>query len=403
MIGSSDPRRLAILGTRGIPARYGGFETLAERLASGLTARGHEVWVYARNTPGSAPNGSITEHEGARVRHLPAPRSKYLETVVHTGLSAADAMWRRFDAVLVCNSANAVWLPLLRSTGCRIVLNVDGLEWRRRKWGPLGKGWHRMSARLGGYCAHVLVTDARYLQQYWLRRFRRRSGFVPYGAPVPTRLGREVLEELGLEPGGYFLWVGRVEPENNPDVVAEAFGRIRTDRRLVLVGGSRYATDLWQALTEHALRDPRIVLAGPRYGHEYEDLQANALAYVQAGEVGGTHPALLEAMSYGGCVIVNDIPEHREVIGDHGRVYAFNSVNDLARLLQESLDGEAELDAARHEVKQYVRSRYSWDRVVRAYEHLLTAGAESLELDCYERASDTVTRATTPHGVRGSG
>jgi glycosyltransferase involved in cell wall biosynthesis len=375
-VQASTPRaRLAILGTRGIPARYGGFETFAEELAPRLAARGHNVWVYARRhgigeTPEAIEDG-LTEYRGVVVRVLAAPRSKHLETIVHSFLAACDAFRRRFDAVLVCNAANFHTLPELRLSGARTVVNVDGLEWRRRKWGGPAKAWHRAGAWLVTRWANELVADSQHVQAWWEENQGRRPTFIPYGCPAGPVESDEVLRRLGLRRRGYVLYVARLEPENNAQLVVEAFRRVETDLPLVIVGHAPYSTGYQRRLRGLADRDPRVLLAGPIYETAYAELQSHAYCYVQASDVGGTHPALLEALGYGGAALVNDIPEHLEVTGDAARVYRFNDPASLAAGLQELLDDPAAVERLRESARQRVRERYLWDHVTDAYENIL--------------------------------
>jgi glycosyltransferase involved in cell wall biosynthesis len=367
--------RLAILGTRGIPARYGGFETLAEELAPRLADRGHDVWVYARrhaigDTPQPVERG-LTEYRGVTVRVQRSPRGKHVETVAHSFLAACDALRRHFDAVLVCNAANFHVLPQLRLVGARTVVNVDGLEWRRRKWGGPGKAWHRAGAALVTRWASELVADSRHVQTCWEDSYGRRPAFIPYGCPAGPVESDGVLSRLGLRRRGYVLYVARLEAENNAHLVVEAFGQVETEFPLVLVGHAPYSTDYQRRLRGLAELDPRILLAGPIYGTAYAELQSHAYCYVQASDVGGTHPALLEALAYGGAALVNDIPEHLEVTGDASSVYRFNDPASLARRLQELLDDPVAVDALREKARQRVSRRYLWDRVTDAYEDIL--------------------------------
>lgn len=367
--------RLAILGTRGIPARYGGFETLAEELAPRLAERGHEVWVYGRRhrigpTPGPIVRGR-TEYRGITVRVQAAPRGKYLETIAHTFMAACDAAWRRFDAVLVCNAANFHVLPQLRASGARTVVNVDGLEWRRGKWGGAGRAWHRIGARLATRWADELIADSRHIQEWWQRNRGRRPRFVPYGGPQGPVDGDAELRRRGLRRRGYILYVARLEPENNAHLVIEAYRQVDTRMPLVLVGHAPYSSGYQRRLRELARSDPRVVFAGAVYGPGYTELQSHAYCYVQASDVGGTHPALLEALGYGGATVVNDIPEHLEVAGEATIVYQFNDPASLAAGLQKLIDDPAAAGQLRARARQRVAERYVWDEVADAYEESL--------------------------------
>jgi len=356
--------RIALLGTRGIPGNYGGFETFAEELSVRLVARGHDVVVYCRNGYGS---DGMVEHEGVRLVHLPAIRHKYAETISHTFLSALHALFRTYDIVYVCNSANSPICLIPWARGQRVVLNVDGLEWRRQKWGRLAKRYYRWAARLASRMPIEVVTDADVIHDYYRDRFGRETRCIAYGAELYERghLAQRV-RELGLEPDGYVLYVSRMEPENNALMVVEAFRGVRTDLPLVMVGDAPYAKEYLARV--RAAADDRTRFLGYQFGDAYHALQANAALYVQATEVGGTHPALVEAMGHRNAVLAHDVPEHREVLGDAGRYWARGDRRDLARQLQSLLDDPVAIDALRASAERRVRERYSWDAVAASYE-----------------------------------
>jgi glycosyltransferase involved in cell wall biosynthesis len=290
--------RVAILGTRGIPAAYGGFETLAEELSVRLARRGHDVTVYARR---GCVGEELSSFRGVRVVFTPTIRHKYLDTVVHGVTSGLHAAVEGYDAVLVCNGANALScrLPRFLGSGTRILLNVDGLERNRRKWNRLGRAVYAVSERLSCVLPDVVVTDAKEIHRYYLERYGHESVFVPYGSDLGAPEDLSLLDRLGLERGGYVLYVSRFEPENNPDAVLRAFRDVPGDPRLVLVGAAPYAERFIARLREEAAKDPRVLLPGAVYGEGYRALLANASAYVLASEVGGTPPALVEAMGFG--------------------------------------------------------------------------------------------------------
>ncbi len=360
--------RLAIMGTRGIPARYGGFETFAEELAARLAAAGHEVTVYTRAhtaVPG------VERHRGARVRTLPALRAKTLETLSHTLLSSLDAGRRRYDAVLLCNAANAPFIPLLHARGLPVALNVDGLERKRRKWGALGRAYYRLCERWSARWADEVVTDAAVIQRYYRRAWRRASTMIPYGGDLPYPAGDAALRRLDLTDGGYLLYVSRFEPENNPDRVVAAYRDVPGDAPLVLVGGAPYAHELTRRVRRLAEADPRVVLAGPVYGDEYRQLLFHARAYIHATEVGGTHPALVEAMGAGRVVFFLDNMPNREVAGGTGVAFTFAAGGGLTAALAAFLAAPERLAGLGRAARARVAERYRWDDVAAAYERLL--------------------------------
>jgi len=353
--------KLAILGTRGIPARYGGFETFAEELSTRLAARGHEVVVYCRSRhPEPA-------YRGVRLRYLPTIRHKYFDTVAHTCLSTLDLLLGRADAALYCNAANAIftWLPRLR--GIPVALNVDGLERRRRKWNRIARAWYHVSEWLATFCPTAVVSDALSIQEYYRTRYRKKTTFIPYGAETGKLETAEALEQLGLEPGRYFLYVSRMEPENNALMVREAYERLETELKLALVGDAPYAQDYLRRVRD--TKDPRVLIPGAIYGRGYHELLSHCFAYIQATEVGGTHPALIEAMGRGALVLYLDTPENAEAAGGAGIPFENDLTEKMAAALAMS---EAERAAWGGRAVERVRERYSWELVTDAYEMLLS-------------------------------
>ncbi|HEY8203886.1 MAG TPA: glycosyltransferase [Pyrinomonadaceae bacterium] len=356
--------RIAILGTRGIPANYGGFETFAEHLSTRLAARGHEVTVYCRAHYTSPRQ---LEFQGVRLEILPTIRHKYFDTVVHAFLSALQAVPKRYDAALICNAANAPFASILRFTGTPVAINVDGLEHKRKKWNWIARGYYRLAERLATILPNETVTDARVIQDYYETRYGAQSTMIAYGADVERRPD-PMVRRWRVEPNRYVLYVSRLEPENNAHLVIEAFKRVRTAHKLLIVGDAPYAHEYIKNLKARARGDKRIVFTGFVFGRDYRALQQNAYCYVHATEVGGTHPALLEAMGFGNCVLTLAAPENIEAVGDAGIPYADET--DLAEKLQRVLRDGSLVHAYRNRAQARVQEKYDWEYVVDRYEEL---------------------------------
>ena len=357
--------RIAILGTRGVPAAYSGFETLAEELGARLVARGHEVTVYTR-THYAQPG--VRSYRGIRLVVLPTIRHKYLDTVVHTAVSTVHALFGRYDAILVCNAANAVFTCWPRLVRTRVALNVDGHDRQRRKWNALGRLWYAVSERAALRFPNAIVTDADVIERYYRTTYGVATDCIPYGAEATRVDSRDTLDRFGLLPRRYILYVSRLEPENNAHVVISAFERTPTDFKLAIVGDAPYAADYIARLKQ--TRDPRVVFLGGVYGAGYRELQTHAYLYVQATEVGGTHPALVEAMAYGHCIVANDVAEHREVLADAGVYFRADAPETLTDALTRLLQSPAMVEQLGQQARARVRERYSWEEVTDAYERL---------------------------------
>jgi glycosyltransferase involved in cell wall biosynthesis len=377
--------RLAILGTRGIPANYGGFETFAEHLSTRLVARGHDVTVYCRAHYVSPRE---LEFQGVKLKVLPTIRHKYFDTVVHAFLSALHAVPQRYDAALICNAANAPFASILRLAGTPVALNVDGLEHKRKKWNAIARRYYLMAERLATILPTETVTDARVIQEYYLARYRAASTMIAYGAEVERRPDPSV-RRWRVEPNRYVLYVSRLEPENNAHLVIEAFKRVRTAHKLLIVGDAPYAREYINDLKARARRDRRIIFTGFVFGRDYRALQQNAYCYIHATEVGGTHPALLEAMGFGNCVLTLAAPENMEAIGDAGIAYA--DEDDLAEKLQRVLRDGSLVQSYRNRAQARVLEHYDWDYVVDQYERLF---AEMAGLTLPEADRANVIRST---------
>lgn len=365
--------KIAILGTRGIPANYGGFETFAEQLGTRMAARGHEITVYGRRHYSTTVRRS---YNGVNLVILPTIRHKYFDTVIHTLLSALHAMVQGYDVILICNAANSIFAILPRLFGTPTLVNVDGLERKRKKWNWLGRTYYLLSEWLSTFMPTRIVTDALVIQDYYATRYGKESAMIAYGAEVARRAAPEKLERFGLMPNHYVLYVSRLEPENNAHLVIDAYERVKTDMPLVIVGGAPYAAEYIAQLK--STRDPRVKFTGFVFGEDYRALQQNAYCYVHATEVGGTHPALIEAMGAGNCALTLDTPENVEVMGDAGIIY--KSVDDLVVQLQRIVDSPEKIGEYRRRAMSRVMQYYNWEHITDQYEELLAEMA-GLELN----------------------
>lgn len=353
--------RIALLGTRGIPANYGGFETFAEELAPRLVERGHSVTVYCRNRH-TAPT-----YKGVDLAYLPTIRHKYFDTLAHTCVSTLHLLVHRHDAVLYCNAANAVFTWMPRVVGMPVALNVDGLERKRKKWNALARTWYLASEWLSTKLPSHIVTDAEKIQEYYLERYRADSTFIAYGAETGKLPQTDIVEGLGLRPERYFLYVSRLEPENNALLVREAFEQVATPLQLALIGDAPYAHGYIAQVKD--TRDPRIVIPGAIYGEGYKQLQSHCFAYIHATEVGGTHPALIEAMGRGALVLYLDTVENAEVAGGGAGIpFQHGTLVDVMRDVLRMPAHERDAYGAR--AKARVEQRYGWEKVTTDYERL---------------------------------
>jgi len=367
--------RIALLGTRGIPASYSGFETCVEQLGQRLAARGHQVSVYCRSHHITYPG---THYKGMRLIKLPTIANKYLDTIVHSFLSSLHALTQGYDIGLyfIAGNSPVTWIP--RLVGTKTILNVDGLDWKREKWPALAKKYIQLAEALATWLPTTYLTDSRVVQGYYHDRFGETPTYIPYGSEVEIVPPGETLAHFGLERGKYILFVGRLVPENCAHHLVEAFRGLQTDKKCVIVGDAAYAQDYIENLKANAQQDPRIVFTGYVFGQGYHELGSNAHIFVETSGVGGTHPALVEAMAFGNCVIAHNTPENLETIGDAGLAYDGKIGGEgLRHVLQSLLAAPNQVEQYRHLARRRANEHYGWESVTDAYERLFyrTLGA----------------------------
>lgn len=360
--------KVAIVGTRGVPARYGGFETLADELSKQLVQNGRDVTVYCRKA-----FVRLDDIVDPRIRRvvLPSLSRKNLDTLINGFLAALHVAFSDADAVLFCNVANSLWVWIPRLLGKPVALNVDGLDRTRRKWSWFARVYLHFCEMISVVTPSRIITDAKVIQAYYRERYGKDSVVIGYGARTPKHAPGL---PLALPPHRYVLYVSRLEKENNPEMVVRAYRQVRTEWPLVIVGSNAYDSGYLERL--RAMADERVVFPGPIYGDGYWALQQHAGIYVFAGEVGGIHPALVEAMSAHNAVLYLDTDANRETAGDSG--LPFRDEQELAAQLAHLVaHPEVRADLARR-AEQRVNALYRWEHIASQYEDLFAEmlGAE---------------------------
>ena len=360
--------KIALLGTRGIPASYSGFETCVEQLGQRLVERGHEVTVYCRSHH-ITYEGDF--YKGMRLVKLPTVANKYLDTIVHSFLSSLHALLKGYDVALyfIAGNSPVTWIP--RLVGTKTLLNVDGLDWKREKWPALAKKYIQLAEYLATRLPTQHLTDSKVVQGYYVDRFQDKPPYIPYGSDVEIVPPGETLAQFGLEPNQYILFVGRLVPENCVHHLVEAFRELETELKCVIVGDAPYAEKYIQWLKRLAKGDNRIVFTGYIFGKGYLELGSNAYIFVETSGVGGTHPALIEAMAFKNCVVTHNTPENLETIGKAGFAYDGKiGGEDLQKVLSFLIANPPLIDEYSQLAWQRAQTHYSWEAITDAYEHL---------------------------------
>lgn len=353
---------VAIIGTRGYPSYYGGFETAVRRLAPYLATSGWNVRVYSR--PGQTRQDDVDRDHRVEVVETPGIDSNTLSTLSYGFFAVLHCLIKRPDVALVMNVANGFWLPLLRLRGVRVIVNVDGIEWHRAKWSAAGKFMFKAGAWLTARLAHELVFDAVAIGDYWRRVFGRDGTFLPYGG--------DPVEDLpcppDLSPGEYVLVVARFVPENTLPEFLEAARAIADDRDVVLVGSAPEGTPLHTAASTLTETAPRVRWLG----HVKDDrllfsLWQHAGVYFHGHSVGGTNPALVQALALGVPIVARDTVYNREVLGDLAR-FTRASAPEIVSAVKNELEAPTSSPGARI---RRARENYAWNDVCAGYETLL--------------------------------
>jgi glycosyltransferase involved in cell wall biosynthesis len=373
----SRPLRIAMVGFRGIPHSYGGNEEFIRHLGPRLVERGHHVWVYSRSRdyPDRAP-----EWRGVRRVFYPAPEHKWMGQLTHAALSMSDAVVRRPDVTFVQTLPSAPFTVLPWLAGERVVVNVNGMEWGRDKWGTLAKEYFRTAARIVVRTANAIVADSSAMRSYYRERFGRDAYFIPYGSELETSTNPALLEAYDVQARNYYLMVSRFVPENNVDFIIDEFRRSGIRRPLLVVGSANYSNGWVASLLSRFGGPIRFVGHVPDPEH-LRELHCNSYAYLHGHSLGGTNPSLLRALGCGECVAALDNPFNREVLlPDCGTRYGLlfpKEPGGLARVLA-AIDAQPERAAElRERAPARIRQAYTWESVTDHYEELFVAVAGS--------------------------
>lgn len=397
--------KIALIGSRGIPARYSGFEQFYEQFAVRLAERGHEVTVYNRS---HFIKDVKKEYKGVRIVSLPSIPTKHLDTITHTALSSLHALFQGYDIVYYCIVGNSplVWIP--RMVGAKTLINVDGEDWAREKWSGFAVKYQKWCEKIACICSNVVVADAMGILTRYKRLYNHDAIFVPYGANIRTDLRLKplaisnqslaedpsaqslvpsALKKYNLRPEEYIFYVGRFVPENAIDLLIRSFKKLQTDKKLVIVGDAPYADEFKKSLHELAADDDRIIFTGYAFGDDYAQLSANAYIYVQPAGIDGTRPALLDQMGFGNCVLVRNSTVNMEVIGDCGCFFDKGRLEDsLAEVMQDLVEHPKKVDEYRGKVTSRIENYYNWEWVTSFYEELfvrMTSGGEPIQYDSF--------------------
>jgi glycosyltransferase involved in cell wall biosynthesis len=349
--------KVAFIGGRGVISKYSGIETYYEQVGQRLAAMGHEVTAYCRTyfTP------PVEEHHGMKLIRLPAIRSKHLETVTHTFLSSLHVLFHRCDVVHYHALGPALFSFLPRLAGMKTVVTVQGLDWRRKKWGRFASAVLQMGEVAAARLPSRTIVVSRTLQERYKTSHRADTTYIPNGGLFREWQVPHKILKWGIKPGRYILFLGRFSPEKGCDLLVEAYKKLNTDFQLVMAGAASYCEDYSRTLRSQA--NERIKILGSVSGEDLDELLTNAAVFVLPSSMEGLSLALLDAMGAGLCVLTSDVAENREAVEDAGFTFRCNDVDDLADRLRFLVANPVVHEAAGRAAKLRVREHYQWSKI----------------------------------------
>lgn len=354
-----------MFGIKGIPCPSGA-ENVAEQIGSRLVEHGHRVTVYVR--PHYTPR-ECCEHRGMRLVHLPSIPTKNFDAITHSFLASLVSMKEKPDIVHIHSMGSALFAPISELRGIKTVVQSHGLDYQRAKWGWFARTYLRMSDYFMVAFPSATTVVSRKLQRYYFERYKRKVHYIPNGVDAFEKVMPEEIHKLGLKGNDYILFAARLVPEKGCHYLVEAYKKLNNQsKKLIIAGdssyGERYATELKKEGNEN------IRFIGFATGRLLKELYSNAYFFVLPSEVEGLSTALLEAMSYGNCILASDIEENCEAIGGNGFTFKSKNVDDLKLRMEYLLENENVVREYQEKACVHVRSHYNWDSVVDQYEQL---------------------------------
>ena len=359
---------IVMLGHKRIPSREGGIEIVVEELSTRMVAAGHRVTCL--NRAGNHVSGkefdAVTrkEYRGVRIKTVLTLDKKGLAAMTASVTGAIVAALGGYDVVHFHAEGPCAMLWLPKLFGKRCIATIHGLDHQRAKWGKFARAYIMLGEKCAARFADEIIVLSKGVQQYFRDTYGRETVFIPNGVSKSELWeAKEITDRFGLEKDGYILYLGRLVPEKGITYLIDAFKNVKTDKKLVIAGGSSDTADFAQELKNRAAGDARILFTGFVQGGLLEELYSNAYVYVLSSDLEGMPLSLLEAMSYGNCCVTSDIEECAAVTGDHGLTFPKGDVSALEALLQKLCDEPETVEYYQKNARDYITKKYSWDDV----------------------------------------
>jgi len=365
--------KIAIIGIRGIPFIYSGFEVFAEKFAVDFARKGHNITVYCRN---NYFKNKVNKYKGVRLIYLPTIRTKYSETFIHSLFSTAHAcLFGNYDLIYFLGVSNAPFTLLPRLFRIKTLINIDGLDWKREKWNFIGKFFLKSCEFLVSLVLSTIITDSIYIKNYYFKKYGKVIEYFPYGFfKLSTNKGINSLKKFGLTKNQYLVWVGRFVPDNHLEEIIIAFKKIKTNYKLVIIGDDLYKSEYKKYILDLIDNNPKIILTGFISHQECVYLMKNSFAYVETKRSGGTHPSLIDAMGSGCLIISSNHQTNKSIIKNDGFYYNLKDPVQSLKNTLETIIHSADYDKIRKiksNLKKRAEIQYSWKKIINSYEEFL--------------------------------
>lgn len=361
--------KIAMIGHKRIPSREGGVEVVVEELSARLSRQGYEIEAYNRSgyhVSGKNFGNAIKKYYNQiRIIIIPTFKNRKLNAIVYSVLATLRALFGRYDVIHYHAEGPCVMLFLPKLFGYKIVATIHGLDWQRAKWGNFASRVLKFGEKMAAKHADEVIVLSHNVEKYFLETYGRKTHYIPNGINRPKiRECREINKKYGLESGGFILFLARLVPEKGLHYLIEAYERIKTDKKLVIAGGSSHSFEYIRKIQEMAAKDNRIIMTDFVQGVVLQELYSNAYLFVLPSDVEGMALTLLEAMSYGNCCLVSDIPENLEVVEDKAVFFRRASAEDLKEKLEYLLANPQKVREYKEQSGDFICGKYSWDEVV---------------------------------------
>lgn len=377
--------KIAMIGQKGIPAIYGGVERHVQEIASRLSMKGHDVTVFCRpyymRENQYDPASDHSNLKGINIKILPTIYTKHLDAIVHTTIASVYSIFKDFDIMHYHAIGPSTLSFVPRLLGRKSFVTVHGLDWQRRKWNKFASLCLKLGEAASYHFPHRTITVSRTLKNYYDGKYNGEVLYIPNGVTIPNLKDPSIITgKYGLKKDEYILFIGRLVPEKGCHYLVEAFRKIQTEKKLVIVGAASHSNSYVEQLKKNMKQDPRIILTGNLYGDELTELFSNAYLFAAPSELEGLPIVILEALSFGQCILASDIPANMEILqptGDqhYGFTFKNKDVSDLQNQLQTLIHDAKRVFGVRSHTRPYVEKEYNWDmiaeRTIEAYYSLL--------------------------------